>query len=349
MHRRTSWAVGFVLWTLLGVSYTLAYMGRARLIDEPMTWAVAFGWFLPFCYLWMVLAAIPIALARWVGFEARAWRRAIAVHLPAALGLALVHHAVFITLYWQLGSPLLIRGTPLAKALQVSMPWRVHDGVVVYALVLLSLYVLHYARRRAELESRLASSQLEALRMQLQPHFLFNTLTAISALVEADPAQAKTMIARLGDFLRLVLERSERSEVPLRQELLFVERYLAIQRVRFQDRLTVHVEAAPDVLDVLVPPLVLQPLIENALHHGISDRPGVHALGVRSRREGDVLVMEVEDDGDGLPAVMSEGVGLRNTRARLSTRYGGAARLDLTSRSGGGVVARVSLPIEAGR
>jgi two-component system, LytTR family, sensor kinase len=352
-RRARVWGLAFLAWTLLGLTYTGAMIGRARLAGPPIPWDVALGWNLSSCYLWMLLSPIPIALARWVGFEARAWRRALAVHVPTALILALVHHFVYLTIYWQLGSPIRIQQTTLAEVLRVSLPWRMHDALVVYTLLVLCLYVLHHVRageaergRRSKLESQLVRSRLEALRMQLQPHFLFNTLNSISALVLEDPKQAKAMIAKLGDFLRLALEAPRSAEVPVHEELRFLEGYLAIQRLRFQDRLTVSLDVAEDTLNLPVPHLVLQPLVENALRHGLSRRPGPAALEVRSRREGEVLLMEVEDNGVGLPPQLAEGVGLTNTRARLRVCYGDAASLELSSRAEGGVLARLRLPVE---
>ncbi len=199
-------------------------------------------------------------------------------------------------------------------------------------------------RRSLELQAGLARARLEALKMQLQPHFLFNALNAIAALVHKDPEAADEMLAALSDFLRMVLETSGEQELPLRRELELVERYLAIEHARFGDRLHFHMDVAPEAEPALVPAFLLQPLVENAVRHGLEPRPGAGSLSIRARRENGTLHLTVSDDGVGLPEQRParEGIGLVNTRARLRELYHGAARLELTS--GAGVTVDITLP-----
>src|SRR5256885_1287998 len=157
-----------------------------------------------------------------------------------------------------------------------------------------------YYQRYREGELRASQAQLQALKMQLHPHFLFNALHAISALVHRDPEAADKMIARLGDFLRLTLDASATQEVPLRRELEFLNCYLEIERVRFNDRLTTSLEVDPRVLDCRVPNLILQPLVENAIRHGVSQRAAPGHVRVRAERRGDALLLQVSDNGAGL-------------------------------------------------
>ncbi len=343
----------FLGWTLVGLTYTVAMVGSGRLRHQELSWGVALGINLSSAYLWMMLFPVVAWVARRAGYEARQWKRALAVHLPTYLILALLHHVVWFSAYWQWGSPSYIKQVKLATVLRLAMPWRLHDDLVLYGLQLLTLYVWHHARKgeterqaRLEVEARLAISKLQTLRMQLQPHFLFNTLNALSGLVGEDPARAKTMIARLGHFLRLTLEDQEGAEAPLREELYLLEAYLDIQRLRFDDRLTFQVNVAGDLQQAQVPHLLLQPLVENALQHGLARRPGPGTLVLRADRHGNLLRLEVEDDGVGLPEPCSEGVGLTNTRARLRARYGSVAGLTLQRGALGGVLARVELPLE---
>ena len=337
MHRR--FVIAFALWTLLGLLYAAAMVGNAHTRDLPTTWPAALGWSVPSAYLWMILSVVPIALVRRYGFT----RRALAIHVPVALALVLVHHVVFLTLYWRwIASPSITHGEPLS--LTVSLPWRLHDGLIAYALVVLSLYAVHFAQQRQALVSQLARAELDALRAQLQPHFLFNSLNAISALASSDPKRAKAMIAKLGEFLRLTLEHREESGVPLRDELHLVDVYADIQRMRFDDRIAVTLGASADVLDVPVPFLVLQPVVENAFRHGFARRSGPGHVDVRGMRRDGALVIEVDDDGDGLPDHIAEGIGLRDTRARLRATYGDAATIELAARPGGGTRATISVP-----
>ena len=186
--------------------------------------------------------------------------------------------------------------------------------------------------------------------MQLHPHFLFNTLNSISALLHHDPELADRMIARLGDFLRLTLENSGAQEVTLQKELEFLKCYLEIERVRFQDRLTVSYDVAPETLDAMVPNLVWQPIVENAIRHAIAPRSGRGHIEMRAQRTGETLQLQVKDDGPGLPSNQnsngssSKGVGLANTRERLRQLYGNNHRFELVNGSDRGLVVTLEIP-----
>lgn len=194
------------------------------------------------------------------------------------------------------------------------------------------------------LRGQLAEARLGALRSQLDPHFLFNTLNAVSALVERDPAGVRRMIARLSELLRRSLEGTGEQEVPLRQEVDFVRRYLEIMQIRFQGGLQVEVRTEAESLDAMVPALVLQPLVENAIKHGMAEGDHHGRVEITSRLEGEWVVMEVLDEGSGVREPVAEGVGLRNTRERLEALYGGAYRLEVSRREAEGTRAEVRVP-----
>jgi two-component system LytT family sensor kinase len=197
--------------------------------------------------------------------------------------------------------------------------------------------------RAAELQAQLAAARLDALRMQLNPHFLFNTLHAVSALVERDPSGVRKMIARLSELLRHTIEARGADEVPLRDELEFLRRYIEIMEIRFQGRLQVTVNAGDRAMEALVPNLILQPIVENALEHGASRASGQGEVTIDAKVDGDDLVVIVQDNGPGL-ASTEQGVGLTNTKARLDQLYGDPASLTLTSPSAGGVLATLRVP-----
>jgi LytS/YehU family sensor histidine kinase len=203
----------------------------------------------------------------------------------------------------------------------------------------------------AKLEARLAEARLETLTAQLQPHFLFNTLHAVSTLMHRDVEAADTMLARLGDLLRRTLDDRGRPELPLAEELRLLDTYLDIARVRFQDRLTVDMRIAPDTTQALVPRFVLQPLVENALQHGIGSRQGAGRVTIRSERSDGRLSLVVSDDGVGGPlngnGFPREGIGLTNTRLRLRERYGVDHALLLTRGEEGGLVVTMDIPYRA--
>lgn len=217
----------------------------------------------------------------------------------------------------------------------------------IYLAIVSVAHAVLFSRRSQErdrLEASLAKARIEALKMQLQPHFLFNSLNSIAALVHRDPHAADEMLAGLSDLLRLTLESSGEQELPLSEELKFVERYLAIEHVRFGERLRFEIDIAPDVRGALVPTFLLQPLVENAVHHGLEPQQGTGLLSIRAWREGPRLRLTVADNGPGLAdeSPHREGIGLANTRARLRELYGNAATLEL--KSGDGMKVEISLP-----
>ena len=220
-------------------------------------------------------------------------------------------------------------------------------------------YFLRYRARQAEalrlhaetaqLHAQLAAARLGALRAQLNPHFLFNTLHAISSLVERDPRGVRRMIARLSELLRSTLEDTGEHEIPLHQEMAFLDRYLDVMRIRFQGTLEVSVDVDPAVTDAIVPNFILQPIVENAVKHGVGTVEGAGRIGIRARRDGDRTVITVRDNGPGLgdaESVGDEGIGLRNTRERLQQLYGTAQSVTLKDAEGGGLVAELVLPFQ---
>ncbi|HLK66632.1 MAG TPA: histidine kinase [Bryobacteraceae bacterium] len=218
-------------------------------------------------------------------------------------------------------------------------------GVIVCGLVL-GLAHAHAGQLRASLlESQLAQAELEALKMQLHPHFLFNTLNSIAALQTEDPPRASRMLVRLSDFLRLTLENSGVHEVSLQRELDFVSRYLEIERARFPRKLTIEIAADPDTLDVAVPNLILQPIVENAIRHGISSKAAPGKVAIHASRHNGSLLLHVHDTGPGIHGVPRYGRGLAITRSRLDRLYGGASSFCLENSAGGGFDVRIEIPL----
>jgi two-component system LytT family sensor kinase len=203
------------------------------------------------------------------------------------------------------------------------------------------------ALRASRLQAQLAHARLEALKMQLHPHFLFNTLNSVSALLHRDPEAADRMLARLGDFLRLTLHDPRGDEVALEDELRFVRCYLEIEEQRYSDRLRTRIDVEPGLETAGVPNLVLQPLVENAIRHGVGRLTGPGEVHIRARRHGARLVLSVTDDGPGLSGPMEAGVGLSNTRARLQALYGDDHALHFGPGPAGGFAVDVELPMRA--
>ena len=245
---------------------------------------------------------------------------------PIPRSFALFKDATRQTLYWNLW--IYASNVAFAIALYVHRRGREH------------------AIEEARLHAKLAQAELQVLRMQLHPHFLFNTLHGISTLMGRDVPRAQTMIMRLSDLLRLALEHVSTQEVTLKRELEFLEAYLAIEKMRFQERLEVQFNIDPQTLDALVPNLILQPLAENAVRHGISRRAQGGRVQISSARDNGTLKLSIRDDGPGLPERngTKSGVGLANTRARLQRMYGDKQHFSLHSSAGEGVLVEVEVP-----
>jgi two-component system, LytTR family, sensor kinase len=312
-------------------------------------WA-AFDW-----YSWALLTPAVLALERRYPLTREKWpERILYPHLPACLILVCVHAILRGTEGWiytfrhEIHAPLL---QLIAESLEKQGMWSVLAysavlGVVAYQR--LRREVQERAVHEAQLRARLASAELEKLRMQLHPHFLFNTLQAAMALVREDPAAAEDVLLRLSQLLRIALDEMGTQEVPLARELEFLDLYIGIQRQRFGDRLNFAIHADGPALNWQVPPLLLQPLVENAIRHGIGKHKGDDTVEIFARPECGGLELEVwngnsvvEDDGEQL---FQRGVGLRNTRARLEYLYGRGALLAIRSNGNRGAVARVFIP-----
>jgi two-component system, LytTR family, sensor kinase len=308
------------------------------------------AWQLSSWLVWAALAPAVLVLgARWTPERPLLF---LAVHLPAGLTAAVLHATADLflnTAFRPFG-----QRRPVVPQLVGHITNSLNVELLIYFVILGAGYAIDYYRRfrdrelrAAQLEGRLAEARLEALQLQLQPHFLFNTLHTVAGLVrQGENPAAVEMLARLSDLLRATLEGGGLPLVPLRQELALADLYLAIQQVRFADRLRVERAIDPALLDIEVPPFVLQPLLENAVRHGLAVRAGAGSLRIVAERSGDQLRLAVEDDGRGLAGGKGvEGVGLGNTRARLAQLFGDEARLELLDRPTGGAIARLTLPI----
>jgi two-component system LytT family sensor kinase len=325
------WCFFFCVWTLLGVSFALSTYLGARQDNVQISWKRVLSGYLADFYLWGMLSPLIFLLAR--RFELRKhFPRNVLIHLGASVVLSGFVISAASPLVWYLGYPNLARNPTLA------ILWRnnafsayyFHQGLTIYWTTLVVAHALYYYRglrkREAEtarLTSQLAQAQLQALKMQIHPHFLFNTLNSIAALLHKDVEAADRMIARLGDFLRLTLKSSDAQTVDFEQELEFLKCYLDIEHIRFQDRLTVEMDIDPHALKATVPNLILQPIVENAVRHGVARQTSHGHITIRARREGERLIMTVADNGPGLKAQSNgSGIGISNTRARLEQFYG---------------------------
>ena len=328
-----------------------AYM-QARIAGEAVSWRAVIWQ----ASEWVILGALtPITyhLGRRFPLRRPHLARNVLVHVCGALALCVAWAGAGVALRLILGTSW--QGVPLSRHLAswmlISLPWSVFIYFAVLGCMHAFAYFVEVREREtqaAQLAAQLAEARLGALRMQLHPHFLFNSLNAITVLVrDQRTGEATRMLELLSDVLRQVLRTDPAHEVPLSAELRFLEQYLAIEQVRFSDRLNVTFAVDADMHDAAVPGFVLQPLVENALRHGLADRSEQGTVEIGARRDGGDLILWVRDDGVGLRSgtePRGQGLGLANTRERLATLYGDRARLDLAANPNGGTTATVRLP-----
>ncbi|MGH9322896.1 MAG: sensor histidine kinase [Vicinamibacteria bacterium] len=336
----------FLLWTAVGLFFsTQGYFGRGGGWEAL---EVSLRRSLPQWYLWGLLSPLVFRADRWAKSRSSGHLRGrILHHVPAAVGIVTIYVVLRTAVDGILGN----------AAPEWAFPGFVpqyHWNFLIYTVIagILVAYDLDAEARARELralqlEARLAEARLESLKAQLRPHFLFNTLNAISAFVEKDPKVARRMTAHLGDLLRHSLESAERHEVPLAEELATLEDYLAIQQARFSGRLNVERGVDPDTLGASVPSFLLQPLVENAIEHGFLGKSAAGSISLRAERRDGTLHLEIKDDGVGLPSSWDgkgRGFGLKNTRERLGALYGSRARLEIRNDVPSGVVVDVTIP-----
>ena len=347
----SKWALIFGCWTFLALLFSGPQMIQAiRLNRAAEGWKSVLGE-LVFSYLWVALTPAAIWLSKSFRIEGGQRVTTISIHFAASVAFTLVHILLFTVISIPFGwySHL----TPLSSKYFLLILNFTPTNVMFYWGVVVVEHALDYYRklqerelRASQLEAQLAQSQLQVLKMQLHPHFLFNTLNAISALIRESPDEADEMVSRLGDLLRMTLDTAGLQEVPFKKELEFLKHYLDIEQTRFQDRLKVEMAIEPETLDGLVPSMILQPLVENSVRHGVAPRPEGGCIKIKAWRDNSLLRLEVEDDGPGLgsDAPVKERVGLTNTRARVSNLYGNEHGLKLRHAAGGGLVVSLSIP-----
>ena len=356
--RRFKLALTFLIWNGLGLIISFQLYTAANFAGRTIPLAQLLRWQLIDSNAWALLTPAIFWLARrfFPDGRAKTMVRAGLVHCAAATTCVFLQPLIVAALQQfvpAFGTEIMSFSQTVTNALNMYFVVLIftYAQVALVALMVESFRRYRSGRERAErLERHLAEARLEALQMQLQPHFLFNTLNAIASLIHVNPAQADKMVSRLGDLLRAALNHSHLHEVTLAEELAFLEKYLDIEQVRFGDRLQIRFEIDDRVRDVLVPNLILQPIVENAIRHGISQRPGpgLIVIGARTGADETTVDLEVCDDGVGLVASSQSGsgVGLDNTRARLEQLYGDAAfRFELLRRREGGVRAALTIPL----
>ncbi len=349
LHRKAAWfAMVIVIWLVVSFIMSVQMYVSSRVTGTPQSWLQAFVTTVPWYLSWALLTPLVVWLAIRFDFNSTAIGRFVAVHLPAGIAVAVGHALVYVAV-----ASIINRDNPhfpdASDLIILKLSGSIHVNLMIYCLIIgLVIAGRAYTRLRdrevasARLEAQLAEAETAALRAQLQPHFLFNTLNAISALVPEDPVRANRLIARLGELLRLSIDG--RGQIcTLAEELDFTEAYLAIEQERLGDRLTIVRRIDPGALNCRVPALLLQPLAENAVRHGLASRVRGGILTLSAERTADGVRLTVADDGRGTTEI-EDGIGLGNTRRRLRQLYGDRQALTVTTSPDAGFAVVIEVP-----
>ena len=351
----------FALWTIPGLLNLSQTYVSSLISGTTVPLLNALIEFFPSWYFWAFFTPAILWFGRKYTLSRRRWIRALAFHLPVGIAVGLLHVA-FSAAMFKIAASLFGGSAPFQVIYSLLLQRSLHVSVLTYGAVLGFGYAFDYYNKLRErelqasqLESQLARAQLQALKAQLHPHFLFNTLHTIAVLARKNRSeQVVEMIARLSDLLRYSLEKASAQEVTLKREMEILELYLQIEQVRFQDRLKVEITMAPETMAAQVPGLILQPLAENAVRHGIARRSAAGKICINAWKDNGRLWIEVRDDGPGLKSSSGNGepleendqrgIGLSNTRARLKTFYGEEHEFTLANAPEGGTLVRLVIP-----
>jgi two-component sensor histidine kinase len=347
------WAIIFLCWTGFALFFTYQICLYQFQSTKKLEWLNPLLTCLCWAYVWFAVTPLILFVIKWLPFRRRHPIRSVFLHSLAAALIFSLNSAIYVPLL-RLVVGAGAAAKPLPEAIEHVILTELHIGLVVYWIIFgITQGLAYYQRYRAgelhaaNLETRLVQAQLHALRMQLQPHFLFNTLNSISVLMRKDIESADRMLLQLSTLLRATLGGNMAHEIKLRQELEILERYLEIEKIRFRDRLTVKMQIDPAALETLVPQLLLQPLVENAIRYGIAESDRGGTIEIRAERRNGTVHLQVRDDGPGLKSTggsLSEGVGLSNSRSRLEYLYGSAGHFEVRNAEGGGVIVAAALP-----
>jgi signal transduction histidine kinase len=336
------WLVAVGCFTALALLFTSQVWIDYAYARRPLSWTRAFLVALVDWELWALATPLVAGLCARFPFSRARWGVPLAVHVPAGIalgGLKLFLDSMLTALIVGPGRP-----GPFSFL-------KIHLTLLTYWAIVAAIHIVRYYRiararelRAAQLEMELARAQVEALKMQLHPHFLFNTLNTVAGLMRDDPDAAELMLAKLAELLRRTLETADLQELPLAEELEFIEAYLTIQRLRYGDRLRVSIDVSDAVRRARVPSLILQPLVENAIRHGVAEKPGPGRLEIGAGLDGAEIVITIANDGPGVPLTIREGYGLRNTRSRMLALYGARGSFSFGPQPHGGAVVTLRIP-----
>src|SRR5215475_3987365 len=346
-------------WTLVSIIFAgISYAAAIGENNKEFGFVSALRLHLVQFYVWAILTPFVFRFTRRFPIELRPLNvRNLLLYFPALISFAGIHQIIHLAVLWSISPKWRQRYPALIDCYRAYFAFGFYIDLLIALLIVIAVHALLYYQSfraselaQSSLKTQLAQAQLRALKMQLHPHFLFNTLHSISSLVLEDPPKANSMIARLGDFLRLTVDNSEQQLVTLKEETEFLRCYLDIEQVRFGDRLTVAFELEPQTLSAQVPHLILQPIVENAIQHAIAPRAARGHINIEAKRLNSLLRVAISDNGPGISSnanlIRSKGVGLSNVRTRLHQFYGSDFRFELTNADDGGLTVVMEIPFQ---
>jgi len=349
----------FLGWTLVSIIFAgISYAAAIGENNKEFGFISALRLNLVQFYVWAILSPLVFRFSRRFPIELRPLNvRNLLLYFPALISFAGIHQVIHLAVLWSITPRWRQKYPALIDCYRAYFAFGFYIDLIIALLIVIAVHTLLYYQSfraselaQSSLKAQLAQAQLRALKMQLHPHFLFNTLHSISSLVLEDPPKANSMIARLGDFLRLTVDNSDQQLVTLKEETEFLRCYLDIEQVRFGDRLTVTFELEPQTLSAQVPHLILQPVVENAIQHAIAPRSTRGHINIEAKRLNSLLRVAISDNGPGISSNANlpwkQGVGLTNVRTRLQQIYGPDFRFELMNTNGGGLTAVMEIPFE---
>src|SRR6266436_5432541 len=352
-------ALVFLGWTLVSIIFAgISYAAAIGENNKEFGFVSALRLNLVQFYVWAILSPLVFRFSRRFPIELRPLNvRNLLLYFPALISFAAIHQVIHLAVLWSITPRWRQKYPALTDCYRAYFAFGFYIDLIIALLIVIAVHTLLYYQSfraselaQSSLKAQLAQAQLRALKMQLHPHFLFNTLHSISSLVLEDPPKANSMIARLGDFLRLTVDNSDQQLVTLKEETEFLRCYLDIEQVRFGDRLTVTFELEPQTLSAQVPHLILQPVVENAIQHAIAPRSTRGHINIEAKRLNSLLRVAISDNGPGIDSnansIGKKCVGLSNVRSRLQQFYGPDFRFELMNAGDGGLTVVIEIPFQ---
>jgi two-component system LytT family sensor kinase len=352
LRRWNALAVSFACWTGIGVFLALQYVFNARLSGGSVSFSRAFAWAITDGYAWAILSTAVVAFSRSLPISSPGWPRSVGILAAGGIAFSLAHIVILVAFDKIFGWPW---AAPEAfwPGLLRCIGSKLHIDLLIFALIASVGQAMEYRNRLVEreraaasLEAMLAEARLASLQAQIRPHFLFNTLHSITELIVDSPELAEKTLIQLSELLRSTLRTEARHRIPLAEEMALLRNYVEIEKTVLGGRLDFRENIGKEAAQALVPMFLLQPLVENAICHGIERRAGAGLVEISAHRNGDLLELEIQDDGVGISAVFHEGLGLSNARRRLAALHGIGASMELGALAAGGTRVTLRIPFE---